>query len=79
MNMELNTAYYICNIFFYFFQFQKNQKLALRLISELAQKSFAAGLSGEEQMILFNIVVENGAIERIKAIALYEVRNFKSF
>jgi len=58
-----------------FVQFRKNQKLALHLISELAQKSFAAGLTGEEQMILFNVVVENGAIERIKAIALYEMAN----
>ena len=66
-------------IFLCFFQFRKNRKLALRLISELAQESFAAGLTGEEQMILFNVVVENGAIERIKAIALYEVRKFTNF
>ena len=40
----------------------------------MAQRTFAAGLSGEEQIILFNLVVENGAIERIKSIAVQEVK-----
>ena len=43
----------------------------------MAGGTFAAGLSGEEQMILFNLVVQSGAIERIKSIALHEVNNFE--
>ena len=39
-------------------------------------KTVAAGLTAEEQMILFNLVVESGAIERIKSIALHEVNHF---
>ena len=43
----------------------------------MAGGTFAAGLSGEEQMILFNLVVQSGAIERIKSIALHEVNHFE--
>ena len=44
----------------------------------MARGTFAAGLSGEEQLILFNLVVESGAIERIKSIALHEVNQFET-
>jgi len=56
-----------------FTQFHENRELALKLISDLAEKSLAAGLTSEEQMILFGIIVETGAIEKIKSIALHEI------
>merc|ERR1712136_462852 len=56
-----------------FLQFRKNRDLVLKLISRMIGKTVAAGLTAEEQMILFNLVVESGAIEKIKSIALDEM------
>jgi len=56
-----------------FLQFRKNRDLVLKLISRMIGKTVAAGLTAEEQMILFNLVVESGAIEKIKSIALHEM------
>ena len=55
------------------FQFRENRDFAMKLISEFAEKSFAAGLTGAEQMTLLNTIVETGAIEKIESIVLQEV------
>ena len=56
------------------FQFRENPQIAMKLINRFAELSMDSGLTDSEQMNLLMMFTDMGGIDRVKAIALHEVK-----